>query len=246
MSDPIPFSFRCEAKWDDMLGSGGRRLCTQCDKVVVDLSSLPKAKADEVLATPGVCVNYRVVDGAVMYASEPVVAAAVGQANRAGARRRAAGRRLVRWTGAAAAALASSTAFAGAAPIEDGGWERVKTWVGSWFAEEQRLGGAPTPIDPEPVRLGGGPVPQEPVGSVDTVVHVASTVAAVALEIRCDDGLRDRASFINHVASFQQGEPGMSCVATFKGLAFPAQANLALGQTYDCTVEDTQVDCTAR
>lgn len=169
MADPIPFSFKCDARWDDMLGSGGKRLCTQCNTPVVDLSSLTREEAAKVLATPGVCVNYIVEDGEVVYGRKarggvdpegPVV--------REASRRRGRGRRLLRWASAAASVAAAGglavpgIASAGTAAAEDeGGLQRLRDWVASWFEEVPTVEPIVAPI-PEPLRLGGAPMPVQP------------------------------------------------------------------------------------
>jgi hypothetical protein len=169
--DPIPFSFKCDARWDDMLGSGQKRLCTRCNTPVVDLSSMTREEARRVLATPGVCVNYIVEGGEVVYANERGKADPTAPAKRAEARGRGRSRRLVRWAGAAASAAVAGgvvvpgLAHAGADAAEQSStFERLRSWVASWFIDE----GCAAPTE---VRLGGEPMvvePFEPVEPVDT------------------------------------------------------------------------------
>ncbi len=157
MADPIPFSFQCDARWDDMLGQGSKRLCTQCNTPVVDLSSMTEEEARQVITT-GVCVNYIVRGGQVVYArNERGAVDPEGPTVRARSRVRARGRRLLRWASAAA-----SVAAVGGAPVpgvahasaaasdESSTVERIRSWVASWFEDES----CRRP-ELEPVRLGG-------------------------------------------------------------------------------------------
>jgi len=170
MADPIPFSFKCDARWDDMLGQGSKRLCTQCNTPVVDLSSMTEEEAQKVLTT-GVCVNYIVQGGEVVYArNERGAVDPEGPAVRARSRGRARGRRLLRWASAAASvaaaggALVPGVAHAGAAASEESSTvERIRSWVASWFEDEScqapelepyRLGGVVPVMDPPPADTG--------------------------------------------------------------------------------------------
>jgi hypothetical protein len=101
---PIPLSFACDVRWEDMLGAGNRRLCTRCNTAVVDVSALSEAEARRVMAKSGVCVNYRVREGQVVY-GEPRTRRLAGRL-----------RRLRRLATAAVAGLVPSVAHAGASP----------------------------------------------------------------------------------------------------------------------------------
>lgn len=66
----------CAEDWSAMTGEGAVRHCARCDKDVHDLSALPRASVDAVLANPaGACVRFtRRSDGSVRLAAAAMLA----------------------------------------------------------------------------------------------------------------------------------------------------------------------------
>jgi hypothetical protein len=98
----------CQANWDEMVGDERVRLCGQCQKNVYNLSELPRAEAEALLAAREgkMCVRfYRRADGTVMTSDCDV-----------GVKRRRRRRAIAGVFGAAAtsAALAAAASIAGA------------------------------------------------------------------------------------------------------------------------------------
>lgn len=250
MSDPLPFSFECDVPWHDMLGEGRRRLCTQCNEQVVDLSALTKAEAEAVLATRGVCVSYVQANGQVVYASEPRAAQSVGQEARAGARQRSRRRKLLRFAAAAASGLVGGVAHAGAAPadLDPPSWTTVRDWLTSWFdhgAADEDVVVAPraenrVPRREERLRRTGLLVFVEQKSSAS--VTMPASEGFTSADLLCDGESLHTAVTAGR-ASFDvvDGPQGMGCALTFR--PGDVEVLLALGQELSCRVGDDGVVC---
>lgn len=66
----LPLAFECDRNFQDMRGDNTVRHCDDCDRKVVNLSSLDEKSARSLLAqrTAPVCVHYRKVDGKIEFA----------------------------------------------------------------------------------------------------------------------------------------------------------------------------------
>jgi hypothetical protein len=99
--DNLEVAAPCKAKWDDMAGDDRVRFCAHCSKNVFNVSAMPRAEAEAMLAgsTENLCVRfYRRPDGTVLSGNCPV-----------GVRRRKRRRGIV---GAIAGLVASASALA--------------------------------------------------------------------------------------------------------------------------------------
>lgn len=68
--DTISIQQPCDADWSEMSGDERRRFCALCNKHVHNLSAMPRAEAQRVIAAPNVCVRYQPnADGSVQYQS---------------------------------------------------------------------------------------------------------------------------------------------------------------------------------
>ena len=70
----LQLAFKCDQRWEDMLGDDRVRACRRCNRDVFDLSAMTRAEAEAVLATRGAlpCVRfYRRADGTVMTSDCP-------------------------------------------------------------------------------------------------------------------------------------------------------------------------------
>jgi hypothetical protein len=73
--DDVKIASPCSARWEEMTGDDRVRFCGQCQKNVYDLSAMPRAEAEGLLAaTEGnLCARiYRRADGKVLTADCPV------------------------------------------------------------------------------------------------------------------------------------------------------------------------------
>lgn len=82
-SDDVKLSFRCEERWQDMVGDARERACARCRRTVVDLSHGTEDEARAVLAGAqganghGPCVRFDATrDGAVLFRNHARSAAA--------------------------------------------------------------------------------------------------------------------------------------------------------------------------
>jgi hypothetical protein len=79
--DDIPLAFPCGADFTSMPKVDGGRLCSACDTIVHDLSSMSEADARAVLAsrtTDRLCVRYLYdARGRVVFAGEPLAGATI-------------------------------------------------------------------------------------------------------------------------------------------------------------------------
>jgi hypothetical protein len=224
---------------------------------VVDLSSLTKREADKVLATPGVCVNYAVVDGQVQYASEPAVSTVRGQAARQDGRHRSRRRRMFRAAAAAMGTLAAASASAGVAPEDSAGsaWTQVRDWVSSWFEDEscsappegEHLEGAvvhndtgntePVPPQPQRHRTGGKPMPSYrplPEQGPALSVSVPQDLGIRSVKVTCDR-LQGEAAVVDGVATVPHVPAEGSCRVEMRAPDVFHSERAAGGQRLVCT-----------
>ena len=66
----LPLAYSCDRRWDEMDGDGAVRRCHDCERDVVDLSTLDEATARTLLAerTTTACVRYRHEGGRIVFA----------------------------------------------------------------------------------------------------------------------------------------------------------------------------------
>jgi hypothetical protein len=66
----LPLVYECERRFDEMHGDATVRHCDDCDRKVVNLSSLDEKSARSLLAqrSAPVCVHYRHLDGKIQFA----------------------------------------------------------------------------------------------------------------------------------------------------------------------------------
>jgi hypothetical protein len=156
--DDLNVATPCKAKWDDMAGDNRVRFCAACAKNVFNVSAMPRAEAEAMLAgsMENLCVRfYRRPDGTVLNGDCPV-----------GVQRRRRRRGIV---GAVAGLLASASALALA------GYRESHAVMGG-------IGASPRPpIDVRhdecsASRLGAG---DQPVPVLGGLRHVGPTLAPV-------------------------------------------------------------------